>query len=123
MKSITSITIDTQNNKKFQKINAKEGDEDSRFICLTITSSGEPFPVDMAMRARMRCRTPGGRCFLTDCDIRSDGTVLAGIPNGAMEEPGLVLADIALYDQEDTYLATMTFGIHVKAAPYIPGRQ
>lgn len=117
MQTITKITLDTQNSEKLVRVIAKQGDQGSRYISVSVTEDGKPFSVTTDMQARMRCLRKDGAQITTDAAIQTGNTILARIPDEVMALPGLVLADITLFDQEGTFLSTLIFTIQVKDAP------
>lgn len=117
MNTTSYLTIDTQNEKKFQKVFVKQGDLDSRSLSVSVTSGGSTFQVLEDMQPMMRCRMPDGTCLIQDCGVVS-GRILVRIPARVMAVPGLTVADISIFDQAGTILSTMNFGIQVQKAPF-----
>ena len=117
MKIITPMSIDVSLRGISPRIYAKQGDNNTRVLELTITDGATPVCFDRGSTAQLRCLKPNGSRVVTDCTLLSDSLIQVILPEQLLSVPGLVLADIALFGDDGQLLSTVVFQILVESAP------
>ena len=100
---------------------AKQYDNMSRYVCVTLTKNGVKVKVDTGLSAMVRARKPDGTSVANPATINSDGTVTAELTDQMLACEGLTKADISIYSGESV-LSTASFMIDVDGAPLSPNK-
>ncbi len=102
---------------KIQYLSAKQGDNSSRFVKITLANSGEIYPVPKGVSANFRAQKPDGTMVLNQAVVNDDGTVTVELTQQTLAVCGDVIADIYLTDGSGSVLSSVSFVIQVEAAP------
>ncbi len=117
MKYIQNITLDVNcNPANYQYINAKQCDNASRVLKVTLTSNNQQIKPETGTEAIFRCLKPDGNSCVNPAVINADGTVTVEFTKQELAIKGVTLADISLIKNE-TILSTVSFRIMVDEAP------
>lgn len=116
MQAIQNLTLDVNDNVKFRYIKGKQWDNDSRFVRIKITESGEQFALPKNCTAVFRCLKPDGTRCINEATINQDNTITVELTNQVLAVEGTVNADISLMDG-NSILSSATFFIEVGAVP------
>ena len=117
MKYIQNITLDVNcNPANYQYINAKQCDNASRVLNVTLTSNNQQIKPETGTEAIFRCLKPDGNSCVNPAVINADGTVTVEFTKQELAVKGVTLADISLIKNE-TILSTVSFRIMVDEAP------
>ncbi len=120
MQNVQSITLDVNNCIEYKYINAKQGDNYSRFLKITLTEDGEKITPSGRCTASFRCLKPDGRICVNKAVINTDGTITVSLTEQVLASAGTVRADISLLDGS-MVLSSATFFITVEASPAMEG--
>lgn len=128
------ISLDFHNSNMVT-VQAKQFDNESRYINITCTDFGKKVMLNKeTMSAFIRYRKADNKAIFHDVDIIDDGTLLVTLTNQMLAVPGRQNADIIIvsvtgldtgslseltdiYELETSLLSTMTFYINVIATP------
>lgn len=112
-----NMTLDLTKRAAFQYVNAKQGDNGSRFVKITLTDGGVNYrpPADTA--ATFRAQKPDGTMVLNQAVVNDDGTVTVELTQQTLAVSGDVAADVYLTDNHGAQLSSVSFIIHVENAP------
>lgn len=112
------ISVDVAKRNVFSAIVAKQLDNNSRFLKVTITNLGEKLSVDATSTVVINALREDGlsKAFLGEAN--ADGTVTVPLTLWMLELDGEVKCDISVVGTEDRKLTTMTFILAVEAANY-----
>lgn len=116
MKYIQNITLDISCSPTYQIINAKQCDNLSRCLNITLTSNGQQIKPESGVKAVFRCLKPDGNSCINPATINTDGTITVEFTKQELAVKGITLADISLLKNE-TILSTVSFSILVDKAP------
>ena len=116
MQAIQNLTLDVNDNVKFRYIKGKQWDNNSRFVRITITESGEQFVPPKNCTAVFRCLKQDGTSCINEATINQDNTITVELTNQVLAVEGTVNADISLMDG-NSILSSATFFIEVGAVP------
>lgn len=112
-----AITLDLSRQENTSWIFAKQGDDGSRFVQITLTDNGEAYKPPAGASAKFRCRKPDGKAVYNPAQINSDGTVTVELTQQTLAASGVALADVSLSSKEGQVLSSVSFGIRVEPAP------
>lgn len=112
------ISVDVAKRNVFSAIVAKQLDNNSRFLKVTITNLGEKLSVAATSTVVINALREDGlsKAFLGEAN--DDGTVTVPLTLWMLELDGEVKCDISVVGTEDRKLTTMTFILAVEAANY-----
>ena len=112
------ISVDVAKRNVFSAIVAKQLDNNSRFLKVTITNLGEKLSVAATSTVVINALREDGlsKAFLGEAN--ADGTVTVPLTLWMLELDGEVKCDISVVGTEDRKLTTMTFILAVEAANY-----
>ena len=117
MKYIQNITLDVNcSPANFQYINAKQCDNASRALNVTLTSNNQKIKPETGTEAVFRCLKPDGNSCVNPAVINADVTITVEFTKQELAVKGVTLADISLI-KNDTILSTVSFRILVDEAP------
>lgn len=111
------ITLDLTKRSAFQYVSAKQGDNSSRFVEVTLTDGDSVYIPPDGATASFRAQKPDGTMVLNQAVVNSNGTVTVELTQQTLAASGDVIADIYLTDGADTVLSTASFVIRVEPAP------
>lgn len=111
------ITLDMTDGENWQAVHAKQGDDASRFICVTLTASGVVYTPPEGATANFRCLKPDGCSCYNPATINEDGTITVDLTEQVLAVAGRVAADVSLVGTEGQVLSTVSFEIIVERAP------
>lgn len=118
MQVIKHITLDLENKGGQEPLYAKQGDDASRFVSITLLKNGVVYAVPEGAAAYFRCRKPDGHsCYNPAAVNMDDGTILVELTAQVLIVPGRVAADVVLEGTEGQVLSSASFEIWVQAAP------
>lgn len=112
-----AITLDLAKQTAPVCICAKQGDEKSRMIRITLVRDGEPFAPPSGASAAFRAQKPDGTMVLNSAVVAPDGTVTVELTRQTLAVAGSVTADVYLTDSAGAMLSSASFVIHVEPAP------
>lgn len=117
MKITKEITLDFAGGNPGMPVMAKQGDDGSRFVLITLTDNGGSCAIPQGATAEFRCVKPDGRSCLNPAVINADGTITVELTQQVLAVPGTVWADVTLKGEAGEILSTVSFRIWVCAAP------
>ena len=112
-----AITLDLAKQTAPVCICAKQGDEKSRMIRITLVRDGEPYAPPSGASAAFRAQKPDGTMVLNSAVVAPDGTVTVELTRQTLAAAGSVTADVYLTDSAGAVLSSASFVIHVEPAP------
>lgn len=111
-----NITLDLSQKSPYQYLYTKQGDEQSRYVCVRLTNEGKEYcPTGVA--ANLRARKPDGTMVFDPATVNEDGTITLELTRQLLAVPGTVLADVCLCGSKGQILSTVSFAIQVDMAP------
>lgn len=119
MQYIKEITVDLSGEMYFNYITAVQGDENSRFVKITILSGGTTFTPPAGATAVLRCRKPDGTFVFNDAEINNDGTITAELSENMLAAIGNCRCEVTIYD-DGSSLTTVPFIVKVTAGAVDP---
>lgn len=130
VKHIDEITLAVGQRTHGTVIFAKQGDEESRFLRVTLVrqerqdiwtrlvlGAEEPLIPEAGAQAQLRAILPDGTPVTVEAVIEDGGTVLAELPPELLAQRGRVPADIAIIGASGEILSSEVFPIMVQGAP------
>ena len=116
MKIIQELSLDTSRENVYKVIHAKQYDEDSRFLKITVTTQGEEQEIEngstivfSAKRADLQEKDFAG-------DVNADGTITVPLPNWMLQQAGKCACSISVIKDGEKF-STLNFTVYVEAAP------
>lgn len=98
MQYIKEITVDLSGEMYFSYITAVQGDENSRFVKITLLSGGVAFVPPEGAIAALRCKKPDGTFAFNDATINEDGTIAAELTGNMLAAVGNCRCEVTIYD-------------------------
>ncbi len=118
MASITqNISLEVGIRSSYKYLYAKQGDDGSRYVCVTILNSGVKVIPEDGSTAFIRALKPDGHSCYNAAVINSDGTITAELTDQMLAVKGIVDVDICLTGANGSVLSTVSFKIDVERAP------
>ena len=117
MKITKTITIDLSKRTTPEMLYAKQGDEGSRFVQITLTEDGNPYLPPEGAGATLRCRKSDGKAVINPAVINSDGTITVELTQQVLAAAGPVQADVSLNGAAGEILSSLSFLIWAEPAP------
>lgn len=117
MQIITAITVDTSKRGVPPRIFAKQGDQKTRILHITVTDGDALYRPEPGITAVLRCLRPDGYRLESACTILDDGRFQAILPPQALEAAGALQADLALSNDQGQLLSTVVFCVLVEPSP------
>ncbi len=117
MKITQQLTLDFTTPGTIQYVSAKQGDQSSRFIQITLTHNGAPYTLPEGAMVKFRAQKPDGTMILNPAAVGADGTVTVELTDQTLAVCGSVLADLCITDSQQSILSTVSFVIQVDTAP------
>lgn len=112
-----SIVLDVNAINKHQCVDAKQFDDKSRFLKVTLTANGEPVTIETGTTAMFRAVKPDKKSVCNAAQINSDGTVTVELTQQVLACKGVVEADVSLVGSDGKVLSTASFFLQVQEAP------
>lgn len=116
MQDIREIMLDIDRKSAFQVLYAKQGDNDSRFIKITMTKNGEKIMPGSGDTAAFNGLKPDGNSFINEAVINDDGTITVELTDQVLAVDGAVHADVSIINS-GSVLSTANFTINVEKKP------
>lgn len=114
-----NITLDLHTQSYFScMVYAKQGDDATRQIRVTLTESGQPYTIPDGVSASFRCLKPDGTCCESPALIDEEKAITVVLTEQILAVPGAISADICLEDGEGDTLSTASFVIRVEPVPF-----
>lgn len=110
------IDVDVSGKTKYKYIDAKQYDNESRYLKITLRQDGQKLKPEAGVTAGFRCLKPDGTICLNAATVNSDGTVTAELTCEMLACKGVAKADICLI-KGNSVLSTVTFFIQIEEAP------
>lgn len=112
------ISVDVSEKNVFSAIVAKQFDNNSRFLKVTLTNLGEILNVAETSTVVINALRGDGNSKAFFGEANSDGTVTVPLTSWMLELDDDVQCDISIIDTEEQKLTTTTFVLSVEAASY-----
>lgn len=112
-----TITLDLAQVGVFTAVNAKQGDDQTRFVRAVILDGGMVWQAPEGTTAGFRCVKPDGHSCQNPAVINADGTVTVELTAQVLAVPGTVWADICFINAAGEVLSTASFSIYVAGVP------
>lgn len=113
---IKEITVDVMKRNLFQAIIAKQHDQNSRFLKVTITNESETIRVEANSVAMINAKRADELASSFPGKVNEDGTVTVPLTPWMLELDDLVKCDITVIDAESRKLTTTSFELEVETA-------
>lgn len=116
------ISLDLARENAFKTIIAKQYDQGSRLLKVTILNQGEPMVVDSGSSVYLNVKRPDGQGATYDgttdakIEVQSDGTILVPLTSWMLNVAGKVVADLTIASGS-SQLSTLNFTILVESSP------
>lgn len=118
MASITqNLSLEVGVRSSYKYLYAKQGDNGSRYVCVTILNSGVKVVPENGSTASIRALKPDGHSCYNAAVINSNGTITAELTDQMLAVKGIVDVDICLTGANGSVLSTVSFKIDVERAP------
>ena len=102
-------------------VHAKQGDNSTRFINITLKRDKTTVSPDIGSSVVFRCEKPDGKAVVNSAVINSDGTITVELTSQIVAVPGRARADICIMKNGKT-LSTVVFYIDIEASPDVANR-
>ncbi len=116
MQFTQEIRLDVSGECLYRYVQAKQGDNASRYLKITLVANGQPLKPDAGTTAVFRCLKPDGHSCMNTGTVNSDGTVTVELTGQALACKGTTKADVSLI-KGSSVLSTATFLIQVDETP------
>ncbi|MGN0558382.1 MAG: leucine-rich repeat domain-containing protein [Acutalibacteraceae bacterium] len=113
---IKEITVDVAKKNLFQAIVAKQYDDNSRFLKVTLQNEGEKITVENTSTVTINAERADQTSKSFFGTVYSDGTVKVPLANWMLELDDVVRCDITVIDSSSRKLTSTSFSIDVEAA-------
>lgn len=111
------ITLDLETQSLYRFVNAKQGDDGSRFLLISLEAQGEPLLIPEDATVQFRCLKPDGYACINPATLTEDGSILVELTQQVLAVPGAVLSDVCVEGPEGEILSSALFVIRVEAVP------
>lgn len=117
MKITQELTLDIARDNSYKIVRAKQYDEDSRFLKITITNRGEIIKIPSGATVILGVKRADAECgdFAGTVNTK-DGTVTVPIPNWMLQVAGNNICDISIIKDGERF-STSNFNVLVENAP------
>ncbi len=123
-KYIKELTLDISGKRNNQTITAKQGDNKSRFIRITLVDGETKVTLEQGENVDFRCLKPDKKSCKLPTTIEEGGTILVELDDNSLAVAGLVRADVEINNADGLALSSTTFYIQVEPSAdngnYIP---
>lgn len=121
MEYTRNIVLDVNAISAAAVVKAKQGDNSTRFITVTLTKDGVPVVPEDGATAQFRLHKPDKRAVLNSGTINSDGTITVELTDQCTAVIGRATADISIM-KDGKCLSSAIFYLEVIASPDIANR-
>lgn len=111
------LKLDVGQKPTLKYLYAKQGDQESRFIHVTLVAGNEKVALGAGATAKIRALLPDGTTVSEAATVNGDGTIIAELSENILSKSGVVKADIAVYGASGEVLSSELFCIKVQKAP------
>lgn len=117
MKITQELTLDIARDNSYKIVRAKQYDEDSRFLKITITNRGEIIKIPSGATVILGVKRADAECgdFAGTVNAK-DGTVTVPIPNWVLQVAGNNICDVSIIKDGERF-STSNFNVLVENAP------
>ena len=116
---IREISVDVAKANVFQAIVAKQNDDNSRFLKVTLTNEGTKLEIVKTSTVTINALREDGAAKAFLGTVNEDGTVTVPLVNWILELDGNVKCDITVVDAESRKLTSTMFTLAVEEAAYL----
>lgn len=116
---IREISVDVAKANVFQAIVAKQNDDNSRFLKVTLTNEGAKLEIVKTSTVTINALREDGAAKAFLGTVNEDGTVTVPLVNWILELDGNVKCDITVVDAESRKLTSTMFTLAVEEAAYL----
>lgn len=113
---IKKITVDVARRNTFQAIIAKQNDQNSRFLEVTLTNEGSPITIEQSSSVMLNAKRADGESKSFSGEVNTNGTVTVPLANWMLMLDDIVHCDITIIDGEERKLTSTSFTIEVESA-------
>ena len=113
------ISVDVAKANIFQAIVAKQNDNNSRFLKVTLTNEGEPLEIASSSTVTINALREDGEAKAFLGTVNADNTVTVPLTNWILALDGNVKCDITVLDTENRKLTTTLFTLAVEESAYL----
>lgn len=117
-KIIKPITVDVAKKNLFQAIVAKQNDNNSRFLKVTLVNEGEVINIDVSSIVTINARRADGASKTFMGVTNEDGTATVPLTSWMLELDDTLICDISVFDTEGNKLTSTSFEIDVESASH-----
>lgn len=115
---ITNITLDVLTPAAHPKtVYAKQHDQNSRYICASITNNGNPLPIETSAAVYLNGTRSDKQKGSFQGTVNADGTLMLPIDSWLLRLVGSVECDV-LIQSDSTSITTMSFMLVVLESSY-----
>lgn len=114
MNIIHNLTLDVATSSIPQTVFAKQGDNNTRTISISLLDKGLSYNIPSDVTARIHVTKPDKKCVLNDAVINSN-KIIVELTGQMLAVEGLARAEIGLYKNDDL-LTSQVFFIDIKKA-------
>lgn len=115
-KYITELTLDISGKRNNQTITAKQGDNKSRLIRITLVDGETNVVLEDGENVDFRCLKPDKKSCKLPTTIEEGGRILVELDDNALAVAGCVRADVEINNADGLVLSSTTFYIQVEPA-------
>ena len=115
-KIIQNVTVEVSKPNYFQAIVAKQFDDNSRFLRVTLVNGSEKINVLPTSTATINARRKDGAEKPFKGEVNEDGTVTVPLTYWMLELEGTVECDVSIIDEENSKLTSTNFIVRVEKA-------
>ena len=116
---IREISVDVAKANVFQAIVAKQNDDNSRFLKVTLTNEGTKLEILSSSTVTINALREDGEAKAFLGTVNEDHTVTVPLTNWILELDGNVKCDITIVDNEGRKLTSTMFTLAVEEAAYL----
>lgn len=111
------ITLDFHKPNSGTLVRAKQGDNEARYICITLTGNDTAYKPPEGATAGFRCLKPDGCSCDNPAVINEDGTITVELTEQVLAAHGHVWADLYLNGPDGQRLSSLNFRIYSEFIP------
>lgn len=115
--STQHLSLDVAYRAQYRYVFAKQQDNASRFVNVTMLDHGVPIIPGPGTTAKIRAEKPDGKIVYNPATIEEDDTITAELTLQMLAVQGNVRVDLALYGPNEQILSTVVFYVIVEEAP------
>lgn len=112
------ITVDVAKKNSFQAIVAKQNDNNSRFLKVTLCNEGEKIEVPSTATVLINAERADSSSKAFAGTVNADGTVTVPLTNWMLKLDDAVRCSISVIDSDEQKLTSTSFSLDVEAAEY-----